>query len=74
MEINSRVSTKLGEVLLGSWGADGWMDDKIAGRYKGGWMEPLKHNWGSHRLQMSQNGNSSTDVIMKVQAGNYPPS
>lgn len=55
MEINSRVSTKLGEVLLGSWGADGWMDDKIAGRYKGGWMEPLKHNWGSHRLQMSQN-------------------
>lgn len=37
MEISGSVSIKLEEALLRSWGIDGWMEDKIAGRYKDGW-------------------------------------
>ncbi len=50
---------------------DGWVEDKIAGRYKDGRMEPLKYNWGSQRLQMSQNGNPSKEVILKAQTGDF---
>lgn len=48
------------------------MEEKMDAKFKGGWTDKAIYDiWTSQRLQMSQT--LSTEVVMKVQAGVFPP-